>query len=231
LRNSRGQVSLGFSYQVATFGSLQGGDLTDGTFPTNAARVSGATTPFAVDTLRLELTTHAATPFVTYGVTGRLSVGAHVPIVTVKVDGWRFRTTSGLTTLQSSQSGSATGLGDVVVNGRYLLAGDGSRGFAVGGDWRLPTGREEDLLGTSEAAGRLLALASWGEDQLSVHVNAGLGVGGVSREWLWSTATALAVSPRLTLVGEVLGRRLSELSRVSDVYQPHPLVAGVETMR
>jgi hypothetical protein len=26
-------------------------------------------------------------------------------------------------------------------------------------------------------------------------------------------------------------RQLSELSRVSDVYQPHPVVAGVETMR
>jgi hypothetical protein len=36
--------------------------------------------------------------------------------------------------------------------------------------------------------------------------------------------------PRLTVVGEVLGRRLSELSLVSDVYQPHPLMPGVDSM-
>ena len=28
-----------------------------------------------------------------------------------------------------------------------------------------------------------------------------------------------------------MGRRLSELNHVRDVYQPHPTVAGVETMR
>jgi hypothetical protein len=28
-----------------------------------------------------------------------------------------------------------------------------------------------------------------------------------------------------------MGRRLSELNRLSDVYQPHPVTAGVETMR
>ena len=28
-----------------------------------------------------------------------------------------------------------------------------------------------------------------------------------------------------------MGRRLDELHRVADVYEPHPVVAGVETMR
>ena len=36
-------------------------------------------------------------------------------------------------------------------------------------------------------------------------------------------ATTFAAGPRVTVVGEVLGRRLSELSYVQDVYQPHPL--------
>ena len=40
-----------------------------------------------------------------------------------------------------------------------------------------------------------------------------------------------AAAPRVTVVGELMGRRLSELALVSDVYQPHSIVAGIETMR
>ena len=35
----------------------------------------------------------------------------------------------------------------------------------------------------------------------------------------------------MSVVGELMGRRLSGLNRLSDVYQPHPVIAGVETMR
>ena len=55
LRNSRGQVSVGISFQFSRFSSLQGADLREGTFPTNAARVAGSQQPFSVDTLDLEL--------------------------------------------------------------------------------------------------------------------------------------------------------------------------------
>jgi hypothetical protein len=216
---------------VASFGSLQGGDLKNGTFPTNAARVAGAVDPFSVDTLKLRLVARTATPFITYGVTDRIAAGVTVPIVNVWFDGLRLRSVDGDTTLQSVQSGSSTGIGDIVINGRFLLAGDGNRGVTVGADWRLPTGREEDLLGTAEDAGRFLVASSWEEERLAVHVNGGFGVGGVSREVFWSTATAFAVHPRLTAIGEIMGRRLSELNRVNDVYQPHPVLAGIETMR
>jgi hypothetical protein len=74
-------------------------------------------------------------------------------------------------------------------------------------------------------------VTSWEDDQLAVHVNTGVGVGGISREVFWSTATTLAATPRVTLVGELMGRYLTALARLSDVYQPHPVLAGVETMR
>ena len=75
LRNGRGQAAFGVTYQSSTFGSLQGGDLQDGTFPTNAARFTGAIDPFSVDTLRLELIARTVTPFFSYGLTDRLDVG------------------------------------------------------------------------------------------------------------------------------------------------------------
>jgi hypothetical protein len=44
-------------------------------------------------------------------------------------------------------------------------------------------------------------------------------------------ASTFAAAPRVTIVGEVMGRWLSQLGYVKDVYQPHPLQPGVETMR
>ena len=231
LRNGEGQFSAGFSYQVARFSSLQGADLTAGTFPTNAARLVGATQPFAVDTLALDLDTQTATVFTSYGVTDRLAVGGTLPFVRVRMTGSRMRTQDGRSTLQSRQAGAAAGLGDLSLNTRYLVAGDGLRGLSVGADLRIPTGRSSDLLGSGEVALRGLALASYEEGRLGVNVNVGGGVGGASKEVSWSMATTFAASSRVTVVGEMIGRRLFELSYVQDVYQPHPLMPGVETMR
>jgi hypothetical protein len=186
---------------------------------------------FSVDTLELELDTRSATVFTSYGITDRLVLAGAVPIVRVHFRGERNRTVSGVTALQSSQSGAATGLGDISLQGRYLVLGSPIRGFSVGADLRMPTGRDEDLLGAGDTAARAVAIGSWEEGRLAVHANTGAGVGGVSREYFWSFATTLAATSQVTVVGEVMGRRLSELSLVQDVYQPHPLVPGVETMR
>jgi len=231
LRNSKGQSSIGLSIQASEFSSLQGADLQAGTFPTNAARLAGSTTPFEVDTLELQLNSNSVTGFASYGLSDRLVVAAAVPVVRVHFRGQRTRTVDGVSALQSAQAGSAVGLGDIAVQGRYLLAGSPIRGLAVGGDVRLPSGREEDLLGSGKTAGKAIAIGSWEEGRLAVHANGGVGVGGASREYFWSTATTVAATPQVTIVGEVMGRRLSELSLVRDVYQPHPLMPGVETMR
>jgi hypothetical protein len=231
LRNSKAQWSVGLSFQASEFSSLQGADLEAGTFPTNAARFTGATQDFSVDTLELELDSRSTTVFASYGITDRLVLAGVIPVVRVHFTGQRSRTVSGVTALQSSQSGGATGLGDIALQGRYLVLGSPVRGFSVGADLRMPTGREEDLLGAGETAGRAIAIGSWEEGRLAVHANTGAGVGGVSREYFWSFATTLAATSQVTVVGEVMGRRLSELSLVRDVYQPHPLVPGVETMR
>ena len=231
LQNSRGQSSLGISFQFSEFATLQGADLQTGTFPTNAARRVGETQPFSIDSLELELNSRSAVIFASYGITDRLSLSGAVPIARVHFRGERHRTINGVTTLQSSQAGSAVGLADIAIQGRYLVAGSPLRGVAVGGDLRLPTGDQEDLLGSGDYGGRTLVIGSWEEGALAVHANGGIGFGGASREYFWSGAATVAALPRVTIVGEVMGRRLSELSLVRDVYQPHPLMPGVDSMR
>jgi hypothetical protein len=231
LRNSKGQWSLGLSAQASEFSSLQGADLQAGTFPTNAARLTGTSVPFEVDTLELHLHSNSVTAFASYGLTDRLVVATAVPVVRVHFSGHRTRTVDGASALQSSQAGSAVGLGDVAFQGRYLAAGSPVRGLSVGGDLRVPSGREEDLLGSGKTAGKAIAIGSWEEGRLAVHANGGVGMGGASREYSWGMATTVAATSQVTIVGEVMGRRLSELSLVRDVYEAHPIVPGVEVMR
>ena len=231
LQNGRGQTSIGISQQFSTFSSLQGANLRDGTFPTNAARLTGATQPFSVDTLQLTLEAYTTTLFANLGVTDRLALGIAFPITSVSFTGQRMRTLNGATSLQSAQSGSATGLGDIATSARYMLRGSGDHGVSVGGDLRLPTGSKEDLLGAGRASARALAIGSWEEGQLAVHANGGVGVGGASREVFWNMATTFAAAARVTIVGELMGRHLFQLSHVQDVYQASPLVGNVETMR
>jgi hypothetical protein len=230
-RSGRRQVSFGISHQSASFASLQGATLTEGTFPTNAVRTAGSTQPFGVDTLSLSLDARTTTPFVTVGLTDKLDVNVAMPIVKVSFRGRRTTTMGGQTLLQSARSASGSGLGDLTIGARYGLAGTGPRSVAVGADLRLPTGREEDLLGAGKTAARFMAIGSWEEGRLGVHGNAGAGVGGLSRELFWAGATTIAATPRVTAVAEFTGRRLSELTVLGDVYAPHSTAAGLETMR
>jgi hypothetical protein len=231
LRNGSGHLSVGFSYQVASFTTLQGADLASGTFPTNLARYAGELQPFSADTLSLKLDEQMLTGFASYGITDRLDVGAAVPVTRLRFSGRRTNTFLGQSTLQSAQSGSATGLGDVALSARFQLMGRTGSGLAVGSDVRLPTGRDEDLLGAGKTAYRFLGIASWEHGALAAHANGGFGVGGVSREQFVGGAVTLAASAKVSLIGEVIGRRLSQLYTVADVYEPHPVLAGIDTMR
>jgi hypothetical protein len=231
IRNGRKHLSLSVAFDFADFATLQGADLTEGSFPTNTARFVDALLPFSVDTLSLELQKRTVTGFASYGITDRLDVGVAVPITRLRFSGIRVNTFEGQSTVQSRQSGTATGLGDVGAHARFRLTGNGGSGLAVASDVRFPTGREEDLLGAGEMTLRVSGIASWERRAIALHANGGVGVGGVSREQFWSGAVTVAARLRLTLVGEIMGRRLSDLHRVSDVYSPHPVLAGVETMR
>lgn len=231
VRVGRRQGSFGFAYQRSHFSTLQGASLSAGSFPTNASRATGSTVPFSVDTLSLEIDSQAITAFGNYGISDRLDVGFSVPIVRLSFNGRRTNTLNGFSTLQSAQSGSATGLGDIAVNARYSLLDRRVAGLAVGGDLYLPTGSSDNLLGAGEASAQVVAIASTEHRRVGLHGNVGYGFGGVSDEIAWSGAVTVAATPKLTCVGELIGRRLNELRRVRDVYLPHSSLANVETMR
>lgn len=232
LRPGRHQVSLGWTLRYAEYTRLDGYRLDEGTFITAANVREGERRPFSVDRLSLRMSTRQITGFGNYGITDRIDIGVAVPVVTLKVQGQRTNAVNGGTPLvQTSISDEATGLGDVALRGRVHLAGEGRVGLGAGADLRLPTGPEEDLLGAGKTALKMFGIGSFEGGRFAAHVNAGGTVGGLGRELNYNGAATLALAQHVTLVGEVLGRRVTNLARVSPVYEPHPLVPNVTTMR
>ena len=230
LTSGAGQASFGFTFQYASFGSLDGYDLNDGQFITIANQFSDEPEPFDIETLTLDVKTRTATFYGNVGLSDRVDVGVAVPVVRLDISGTRSNTYRGRT-LQARARAETLGLADIAIRSKVRLTGDGPGAIAAGVEVRLPTGREEDLLGSGEMALRLQGLASAEAGRTSVHGNFTLGTGGFGREYSYGGALAVAATQQLTLVGEVLGRRIDGVQRISEEIAPHPRIALVNTMR
>ena len=226
-----GQASIGFTLQYASFGSLDGNHLRTGELTTTANRFTDESAPFDVETLTLGITTKTATFFGNVGVSDRVDLSVAVPIVSLSINGSRLNTYRGQTLLQARASAATVGLADIAVRSKVRLTNEGPAAVAGGVEVRLPTGREEDLLGAGQTAMRFMGLASAESGPTSVHGNFTVGFGGIGREVSYGAAVAVAASPRMTVIGEVLARRIAGIQRITAVAAPHPRLRGVETTR
>jgi hypothetical protein len=231
LTSGAGQSNFGFTYQYASFQALDGHDLTDGEFVTIANQFRDEPAPFDVETLTLEVKTSTATFYGNVGLSDRVDVGVAVPLVQLRIRGARNNTYRGRTLLQARASAETLGLADVALRSKVRLTGDGPGVVTAGIEVRLPTGREEDLLGSGDTAVRFQGLASAEAGRTSVHGNFTLGTGGVGREYSYGGAVAVAATTQVTLVGEVLARHIGGVQRIAEVIAPHPRIAGVDTLR
>ena len=119
----------------------------------------------------------------------------------------------------------------MAIRAKYRLAGDGGTGLAIVGEARLPTGREEDLLGSGEASYSAVMVGSVEPGRFSAHLNAGATWGGLVNEIGYRGALSFSASPRVTLLAELLGRRIEEIGELTQERVPHPTIAGVNTIR
>jgi hypothetical protein len=133
--------------------------------------------------------------------------------------------------LQASVSANASGVGDVVVRGKLNLLQRGAAGMAIGAESRLPTGNSANLLGAGEVSVKPRFMVSMESGRVSVDGSAGYMFGGVSDELDYSAAVTTAGAHKVTIVGEVAGRRLNSTGHLIEVISRHPVLAGVETVR
>jgi hypothetical protein len=231
LTAGRGQVSFGATLQTARFTRLDGRDLRDGRLVTSANQFLDEPSPFDVETLTLELESRTVTFFANAGVTDRLDIGVALPLVTLSLAGERINVYRGTTLLQAEATAEATGFADVAIRAKYRLIGERERGLSLVGEVRLPTGRDEDLLGAGKTAWRGVVIGSLQSGRLAVHGNLAATAGGLVRELQYRGAATGAASSRVTVVGEILGRRIADVGRVAVAHAPHPTFANVDTLR
>ncbi len=225
------RLSLGFGMEYARFDKLDANNLRNGQFITTANQFTDEKAPFDVDALTLRLQASTVTISARYGVNSRLDVGAVVPFVSLQLDGQRVNTYRGNPVVQAVASATRMGLGDVGIQAKYQAAGTAGTGFALAGDVRLPTGRSEELLGAGQTAVGVLVIGSLERGPLAVHINGGFSMGGISDEVRFGGAGAFAATPRLTVGGEIFGRRLLDIGRIVQVAFPNPTLLGVDTYR
>lgn len=231
LTSGKGQAALGVNLRTASYRRLDGSDLGDGQFLTTANQFRDEATPFDVETLALEIDSRVVTFTGSYGVTDRLDLSAAIPLVELSMSGMRVNTYRGRDTVQAVADATTRGFGDVAVRAKYgLLTGAGS-GLAVAGELRLPTGREQDLLGSGTAAFSALLIGSSERGPLSYHGNVSFSGGGLANELAYRGAVCLSASDRVTLVGELVGRRFGQAGRISAIRVPHATIENVDTIR
>lgn len=177
--------------------------------------------------------------FANYGVTDRFDVGVAVPFTHVSLDTTVHATILRLATGSSSlvhtfvtgqdqihqdftSSGSATGVGDILLRTKYSAYRKGGTAVAGAMDLRLPSGDADNLLGIGTTQAKLYLIASTEQGKFSPHVNFGytisgsgdtvgaygVPVEGVSDEWNYAGGVEFIPSPKVTLIGDLIGRTL-----------------------
>jgi hypothetical protein len=231
LTSGRGQASVGVSYRSTTFDTIDGRNLRDGTLVSTASILRGDAAPFDIETVSLRIRTDSMTLTGSYGVSDRFDISAGIPFIRLTLQGERVDTYRGRPLLQAAGAGSASGLGDVVLRAKYNVFRAGASGVAVSGEARLPTGDEENLLGAGQASYTPRVIGSYEGDRMGLHGEFGYPLNDVNEMFDYAGAVTAVAAPRVTIVGEVLGRRLEGLGRLVESTLPHPRLAGVDTIR
>lgn len=188
----KGKFSFGISYQRFTFDSLEGVDLgsVPAVFTHDGSQLGFGRSDVVVTTNSIEASVNQSVTFLSYGLGNHLDLSIALPFVTVDLAAQsdasiqRVGTSTSPathfydpgsptygTTKVYSQSGTASGIGDVVVRLKGTPFRGETSGLAFGLDVRLPTGDEEDFLGLGTLGLRPFLAASFSHGKVSSHVN------------------------------------------------------------
>jgi hypothetical protein len=206
----RGKIVFGYNYQFFSFDALESVDLRriPALFTHDDYQLGGGRADVVVTNNAIEASVAQFTGLVTYGVHDRVELSVALPVVRTRLavasDAVirRFGTAPGTSVhyfpddtapggigdhqLFTAQ-GSATGVGDMVLRTKATIARSGHRGIAAGVELRMPSGDEDDLLGSGAWGVRPFGVLSFTYRRVSPHVNIG---------YQWNGASAIAGDPK-----------------------------------
>ena len=247
----KGKFAFGMNYEHSNYNSLDGKDIGNGDIKFNLLHQK-LTPPSFVEgdviqsSILMKLKSDTAVFLVNFGVTDKLDVGFAVPVVHVSMDLTYHATildfathtvspnthlfANGTKTADFNTTGSASGVGDVVVRGKYKLFDSGKGGIAAGVDLRLPSGDEANMLGSGATQTQLFFIGSGVSGSASPHINIGYtfstGGNSPSNQVNYVGGTEVRVNPKMTVMGDLIGRTLRNSLRLSDVSVPHTYQQG-----
>jgi hypothetical protein len=139
--------------------------------------------------LQLDVNVLVTSVFATYGLTDFIDLSVAVPFVRTTVKGsseaqiqpfgpnalhfFGGSSADPILRATASESGSASGIGDVAGRLKINVVQTRKFGAAILGDLRFPTGDEEDLLGSGAFAGRAIGIVAAQFGPFSPHLNGG----------------------------------------------------------
>ena len=235
----RNRVNFGMSFSRSSYSELDGRNLEDGDvrfyLPHEALTPPSFVEGDVVEAaLRMKLTSTTTVFFATAGVTENLDVGFAFPFQTVDLD-VTYRATvldfatrvtapnvhlfaNGSKTQDFTTAASASGIGDILVRAKYNFSRTADQAFAVGLDVRLPTGDELNMLGTGETQTSIYLISSLSAGRIGPHFNVGytLAGGEGTNQINYVAGAEIAATPKLTLVGDLVGRMFLDTFRLED---------------
>jgi hypothetical protein len=249
----RGRFNFGYSFQYFDFTTFDGLSLTHipAVFTHDDFQLGGGRSDVitTVNSIRASVSQSAFS--LTYGITDRIDVSLGVPVIRTVLRASSdaeihrigtgtdsaihfFRDPDASGSFGDERlfiaSGSATGLGDIIVRGKGTVVSARRASVAVGAEARLPSGDEANLLGSGAFGLKLFGAMSMGYGRLSPHVNvayqwnnssvlagdvANGTKGDIPDELSYVVGADFAVDKRLTLAAELLGRHSPDSPRLS----------------
>lgn len=130
-----------------------------------------------------------------------------------------------------ADSGTASGIGDMVVRGKYTFLTRAGGGLAGAVDARLPTGDERSLLGVAGGQMKMYLVGSTALGHVSPHFNVGYTVSGESGaardpkssliappdEVNYAGGADVTLSLRTTVAVDIVGRTLRKIGALEQV--------------
>ena len=247
----KNKLSFGFNYQQFRFDKLEGMRLSsfETTYRHEDFQLGGGRTDVITGDNSLEASIGQLISFLTYGFTDTLDVSVAVPVVRTKLTMVSDATIVRIGTIkdptihyfydqgvpggygthrQFSSTGTAEGLGDIVVRIKDHALRRESFGAALALDVRLPTGDELNLLGSGAYGVKPSLALSYVMKRFAPHLNVGYQwnsdsllagdlktqKGKLPSQLLYATGFDLGVSERLTLAFDYLGARVFNSPRL-----------------
>jgi len=248
----RGKIAFGYTYQFFSFDHLDGISLSNvpAVFTHDSPQLGGGRADVVSTANTIEATVSQLTGALTYGVTDRIDVSLAVPVVRTRLSllanatihrigtGTNlgvhyFRDSDAIGEFGSNRQyfaeASAGGLGDLVARVKTTLMREGSRSFAAGVDVRMPTGDEQNLLGSGSLGIRPFAAISASIGPLSPHANLAYQWNGKSElagnvrlsekadlpdQFVYAVGGDVVVADRLSIVFDLFGQRVVDSPRL-----------------